>query len=208
VVFVKRISVLVLALILALPMAVSAEKPASGQWAFDYAVMDQDFPCEGGIRDFHLVGGHFYFPVSQRVAIGPSFFLKVEAEWPKVDKQGRECDYMQGGLEVKISTFPTKFLNPFLILCVGAYRLEAEEWTADAFASEAGYNSLRNAPNNGIHAFAGLGLGMEMKLGQFVLGAKAQAYPFDKVRTEEEKILIETGINALYAAYTGFNFKL
>ena len=95
-----------------------------------------------------------------------------------------------------------------MLLSVGAYRLVAEEWTADATGLEAGYNPLRNAPNNGIHAFAGVGAGMEMKLGQFVLGAKAQAYPFDKVMTEEEKILIETGINVLYAVYTGFNFKL
>lgn len=169
-----------------------------GQWGFTYGVFNNNFACRQGLNDFHVMGAQFYFPVNRYVAFGPSgLYNGVDSSWPELSHtDGLNVDYWQTSLDIKISTFPYKLINPFLIFHLGAYDLALEN------------EGLSNIQvNEGTHTFMAGTFGVEFSLDQFVLGARATAMTFEKIKFGVNPGT-ETDINVIYQAFLGFHYKL
>jgi len=194
----KRCFVIMLAVVILLPFSVIAEEPAMGQWGFTYGVFQNNFSSSQELNDFHVVGAQFYFPVNRYVAIGPSgLYNSLDSDWPKLSQtDGLNCDYWQASLDVKISTFPYKLINPFLIFHLGAYDLAVENLDVSNVQV-----------NEGTHTFVAGTFGIEFSFDQFVLGARATAMTFEKMKYGENPGT-ETDVNMSYKAFLGFHYKL
>ena len=197
----RRFFVVIVVLVMVLPSLAAAKKPAMGQWGFTYGIFNNDFP--GRMKDFHVAGFQFYFPVSRHVAIGPSGYSNMlESSWPKLpNEEGFDCDYWQASLDVKISSFPAYFLNPYLIFHLGAYDLKVE----DTFEGNSYAN--KDLVNEGTHIFLGGTFGLEVSLGQFVIGARTTAMTYEKLMMDPDPHT-QTDVNLMYTAFVGFHFKL
>jgi len=160
------------------------------------------------MSDFPVIGGQFYFPLNRYFAFGVSGLVKSENDWFNMPKsEGYECHYWQGSLDLKISTFPAKLINPYFIFSLGAYNLDPiAPLVAPSESQSSRFSEL--IINKGTHIFTGGSFGVEITLCQFSFGARATAMTYEKVKYNGNKPVTQTDVNLIYLAFVGFHYKL